>query len=169
MLNFAASVEHASSSQDRAEMDHIRSVLVPRFVVPRLTWRRNEAFLVLFLDEALQVLGAEVMFKGDANGMSVDLRDVARAALLRGAASVVVAHNHPTGDPTPSAADVRFTRRLRVVMTLACIAVRDHVIVARQAVYSMAERGPWTAPLAELAEFLGEPNVLHAHATGSAS
>jgi hypothetical protein len=123
--------------------------------------------MVLFLDADSAVIAADLMFRGDAETVMVSLAEVARAALHRGAHSIVVGHNHPKGCATPSAADIAFTRRLRVVMTLACIPVRDHIIVASNEIYSMAERGPWAAPLAELAVFLGQPDVLQTHAIPS--
>ncbi len=68
-------------------------------------------------------------------------RDVFRTALLAHAASVVVAHNHPTGDPTPSPDDVALTARLRAAGDLVGVPLTDHVIIGNGRYYSFQEAG----------------------------
>ena len=73
-------------------------------------------------------------------GVVVDRRVLFRAALLLGATSVVVAHNHPSGDSTPSPEDRALTRQLVAVGQMLDLQVHDHVILGRE-VYSFAQRG----------------------------
>lgn len=130
---------------------------------------RRELFVVFFLDAESTVFRSEILFRGSKERVMVSMTGVARTAMRHGAHSICVAHNHPIGGAEPSAEDVRFTRRLRVVMTVVGIPLVDHIIVARSGVYSMAEQGPWEAPLEELAVLIGDPGQLHTPAMGARS
>lgn len=122
---------------------------------PQLGALRHEAFAVAFLDAQGAVIRTDLMFHGDAETVFVNVSEIARAALRNGARSILVAHNHPLRDATPSPQDVRFTRRLLLVATVAGITLVDHLIFAGEDVHSMADQGPWEAPLEDLAELLG--------------
>jgi DNA repair protein RadC len=103
--------------------------------------RRREVFLCLFLDARHRPLGHEELFTGTVDGAVVHVREVAAAALALGAVNVVVAHNHPSGDPEPSAADAAITRRLQQALALLDIGLLDHLVVGAGRVVSLAERG----------------------------
>ena len=100
----------------------------------------QERFIVLALNTKLHVTGFKVIASGGMAGVEVDRRVLFRAALLLGATSVVVAHNHPSGDATPSAEDRALTRRLVAAGRMLDLQVHDRVILARD-VYSFAQRG----------------------------
>lgn len=123
----------------------------------------------MFLDAQAAVMRSAVMFRGNKDFVVVSLGAVARAALQCGAASILVAHNHTTDSAEPSAHDVRFTRRLALVMAIVGIPLLDHLIVAANgAIHSMTDAGSWTAPLDEFAAFMGDGDELHTRATEGA-
>ncbi|MFC0166702.1 DNA repair protein RadC [Pseudoduganella danionis] len=109
----------------------------------RLLFRQatSEAFHVLFLDVKNRLLEAREMFRGTLTHTSVYPREVVKAALASNAASVMLAHNHPSGSPEPSESDLLLTRALIQALALVDIRILDHFIVAGQQVYSFAEHG----------------------------
>lgn len=107
----------------------------------RLRDRPHEVFAVLFLDNRHRVLQYSELFRGTIDGAAVHPREVVREALERGAAAVILAHNHPSGVAEPSAADHAITRRLREALALVDISVLDHVVVGDGEAVSFADRG----------------------------
>jgi DNA repair protein RadC len=111
------------------------------FLTLQLGSRQFETFCVLFLDNRHRVLEFLELFRGTIDGASVHPREVVKEALLRNAAAVIVAHNHPSGVAEPSQADELITHRLRDALALVDIRMLDHLIVAGNTVLSFAERG----------------------------
>ncbi len=107
----------------------------------RLRHRPHEVFAALFLDSRHRALAFEEMFSGTLDGSEVHPREVVRRALAHNAASVIVGHNHPSGDPTPSQADRRVTQQLKQALNLVDIQLLDHIVVADGPPVSMAQRG----------------------------
>lgn len=107
----------------------------------RLGGLDKESFLVLFLDNANRLIAAEIMFTGTINATSVYPREVVRRALQLNAASLIVAHNHPSGSIKPSLADIELTQRLKSVLALVDITLLDHFIVTSETAVSMADKG----------------------------
>ena len=103
----------------------------------------REVFLVLLLDGKNQVLGFNVVSVGSLTAALVHPREVFAPAILGNAAALVMIHNHPSGDPEPSAEDRALTARLRQVGDLVGIRVLDHVVVGDGSFVSMAEREGW--------------------------
>ncbi|MCL5115953.1 MAG: DNA repair protein RadC [Firmicutes bacterium] len=93
--------------------------------------RDQEEFRVILLNTKGFVLGIETLFRGGLDRVEVFPREVFRSAVARSAASIVVAHNHPSGDPQPSRQDRELTRLLESAGELMGIPVLDHVIVGR--------------------------------------
>lgn len=106
-----------------------------------LAERPHEVFVVMFLDVQNRVIETVEMFRGTLTQTSVYPREVVIEALSRHAAAVIVAHNHPSGQPEPSRADESLTQVLKSALALVDVRVLDHFIVTRTAVTSMAERG----------------------------
>ena len=106
-----------------------------------LAHKEHEAFLVLFLDAKNRLLASEEMFRGTLTRASVYPREVVKAALAHNAASVILAHNHPSGIAEPSTADHILTEALQTALTLIDIRVLDHFVVAGNQFYSFAEHG----------------------------
>ena len=100
-----------------------------------------EHFVVLFLDVKNRLIEAETMFTGTLTSTSVYPREVVKRALYHNAACVMLAHNHPSGEPEPSQADHLLTRTLQQALALVDIRILDHFIVAGVQVHSFAEHG----------------------------
>ena len=134
-------IARASRILDRWYLRESEPIYCPSDAVPLLQMKLagldREAFAVLFLDSRHRTLAFEVMFYGTINGTMVYPREVARAALKHNAVAVIVAHNHPTGDPTPSRADEVLTDRLREVLALLEIKLLDHFVVAGNRCFSI--------------------------------
>jgi DNA repair protein RadC len=114
---------------------------VAAYLLPRFGGGEVEQVGVLLLDARHRLLHARVLTRGTVDASPVHPRDVFREATVAGAAAVVVFHNHPSGDPTPSGEDVALTRRLCRAGELMGIDVIDHVILAGSAYCSMREIG----------------------------
>jgi DNA repair protein RadC len=102
---------------------------------------RHERFFVLLLDGRHRLLREVVISQGTLTASLVHPREVFRPALREAAAAVVLAHNHPSGDPTPSAEDREITGRLAEAGILLGIPVLDHVVVAERGWSSLCELG----------------------------
>jgi DNA repair protein RadC len=100
-----------------------------------------ESFYVLFLDVKNRLIEAKEMFRGTLTHTSVYPREVVKEALARNAASVMLAHNHPSGTPDPSESDLLLTRALMQALALVDIRILDHFVVAGHQVHSFAEHG----------------------------
>lgn len=100
-----------------------------------------EVFSVLFLDAHNNVISHDAMFFGTLTQTSVYPREVVRSALAHAAAGVILSHNHPSGNATPSRADEMLTQTLKAALALIDVKVLDHIIVAGADSYSLAEHG----------------------------
>jgi DNA repair protein RadC len=101
----------------------------------------REVFRVALLDARNGLLRDVVVSAGTLSASLVHPREVFRPALLEPAASIILLHNHPSGDPAPSPEDVRLTRQLVESARLLDLRVHDHVVIGRGAYVSLAERG----------------------------
>ncbi|EIF4919610.1 DNA repair protein RadC, partial [Escherichia coli] len=101
----------------------------------------REEFRVLYLNNQNQLIAGETLFTGTINRTEVHPREVIKRALYHNAAAVVLAHNHPSGEVTPSKADRLITERLVQALALVDIRVPDHLIVGGNQVFSFAEHG----------------------------
>lgn len=107
----------------------------------KLAGLEHEVFAVLFLDAQNRLIRYEELFRGTLTQTSVYPREVLKAALACNAAGVILAHNHPSGFPEPSRADVAITTTLQQALALIDVRVLDHLVVATSGVVSLAERG----------------------------
>ncbi|MDF3034887.1 MAG: radC2 [Paucimonas sp.] len=103
--------------------------------------RPYECFAVLFLDVKNRLISSEELFRGTLTHTSVYPREVVKAALACNAASVLLAHNHPSGSPEPSGADIQLTKALKDALALVDVRVLDHLVVGVGTTYSFAEHG----------------------------
>jgi len=101
----------------------------------------REQFRVLFLDKKNQLIADEVMNEGTVDHAPVYPREVVRRALELGASAVILTHNHPSGDPTPSSADIDMTRQVIEAARALRIAVHDHLVIGREGVASFKALG----------------------------
>jgi DNA repair protein RadC len=103
--------------------------------------RPHEVFACVFLDVQNRVISIQELFRGTLTQTSVYPREVVIEALACQAASVILAHNHPSGSAKPSRADELLTQTLKAALGLVDVRVLDHIIVTRSAVLSFAESG----------------------------
>ncbi|HEU5219960.1 MAG TPA: DNA repair protein RadC [Gemmatimonadales bacterium] len=130
------------SREARPALPRIRSPEdVMRVVGPRLRDLAVEEFHLLALDSQSQVTRDVLITRGLLNSSLVHPREVFRAAIAEAAAGIILVHNHPSGDPTPSADDQAVTRQLVAAGELLDMPVYDHVIVAGDRFTSFATRG----------------------------
>lgn len=101
----------------------------------------QERVMLLLLDARHAVIREETLTIGTVNASLCSPRDVFIRALQAGASAVLVMHNHPSGDPSPSSEDIRLTRRLSEVGALLEVPLLDHIIVGDRCYYSMKEAG----------------------------
>jgi DNA repair protein RadC len=101
----------------------------------------HEVFGALFLDNRHRLIAFEKLFTGTIDGASVYPREVVKRTLHHNAGALILAHNHPSGDTEPSAADQSITRRLKAALALIDVRVLDHIVVSATATTSLSERG----------------------------
>ncbi len=128
----AAVVKRTVISSSSALSDYVRTALAHE---------AREQFRVLFLDKKNQLIADEVMNHGTVDHAPVYPREVMRRALELSASALILVHNHPSGDPTPSGADVQMTREIVEAGKALRIAIHDHLVVGRDGVASFKARG----------------------------
>lgn len=106
-----------------------------------LAKEHRELFIVIFLDNQNGVLGYETLFQGTIDGAAVYPREIVKAVLDNNSASVILAHNHPSGTAIPSEADKRITTRVIQALDTIDVRVLDHLVVGGIDIVSFAERG----------------------------
>ena len=119
---------HLSCPQDVAD-----------FLMPRLRYAAKEQFVVILLNNKNKVIGTEVVSEGSLSSSIVHPREVFAPAILHHAAAIMVAHNHPSGDPKPSIEDEEVTRQLLRSGKVLGIPMIDHVIIGDGNYYSFLE------------------------------
>jgi DNA repair protein RadC len=114
---------------------------VSDYLVVHYSEKPAEVFTCLFLDNRHGLIAAEDLFHGTIDGASVHPREIARRCLDLNAAAVILAHDHPSGNPTPSQADQRVTQRIKETLALVDVRVLDHFVVGGGDAYSFASHG----------------------------
>ena len=114
---------------------------VKEYLRAKLAGFEHEVFAVLFLDSQHRLIEYSELFRGTIDSASVYPREVVKEALRLNSAAVIISHNHPSGNPEPSAADKVLTQRLKEALGLVDVRTLDHIIVAGTDTTSFAERG----------------------------
>jgi len=114
---------------------------VAAYIGPMLVDAEQEIFLVLMMDTKHKVIDLVEISRGSLDSTIVHPREVFRPGVKLGASNIVAVHNHPSGDPTPSAEDRAITTRLAMTGEVVGIELLDHVIVARDGHYSFRDQG----------------------------
>lgn len=107
----------------------------------RLAPIEHEVFFVLYLDTRHSIIAGEIAFSGTIDGAEVHPREIVKLALLHNAAAIICAHNHPSNNPEPSAADRTVTARLKQALALVDVRLLDHFVVTGDSCTSLAARG----------------------------
>lgn len=108
---------------------------------PRVAGKNKEEVYVLALDSRLRLLGSAMVLTGSVSSVSLRPADIFREAIVHEAPKLMLAHNHPSGDPAPSAQDLAFTRKLKEGGELIGVAVIDHVILGQGRFFSFRREG----------------------------
>ena len=111
------------------------------FLQPKLTTRQREVFAVIFLSNKNEVIVYEELFQGTIDQTAVFPREILKRALFHNASAVVLSHNHPSGHPEPSQADISITDKIKSALEFVDVRTLDHIIVGGTESFSMAERG----------------------------
>ena len=111
------------------------------YAMPRLRFESKEHFAVLLLNTKNHVLAMPVISVGTLSASIVHPREVFQAAISHAAASMILVHNHPSGDPTPSSEDIAVTRRMVEAGKVMDIPVLDHIILGDDKFISLKEKG----------------------------
>ncbi|CDQ39433.1 MULTISPECIES: RadC family protein [Virgibacillus] len=111
------------------------------YIMEEMRGLKQEHFIALFLNTKNQIIHRQTIFIGSLNASIVHPREVFREAIKRSAASIIVAHNHPSGDPTPSQEDIHVTRRLAESGKMIGIELIDHIIIGDRKFISLKEKG----------------------------
>lgn len=114
---------------------------VAGLLMEEMMYERREIFMALFLNTKLQIESKSVISIGSLDAAPVHPREVFGPAVRRGAAAVLVAHNHPSGDPEPSPEDYAITERLTAASRIIGIRLVDHVIIGKGSFVSMRSEG----------------------------
>lgn len=142
LLQAAIELSRRSLHEELRVRDSLQTPATVRdFLTLWLRDRDFEVFAALFLDSQNRLISAEELFRGTLTQTAVYPREIARRALELNCAAIIVAHNHPSGVATPSAADRTLTHALRAALNPLEIPVLDHLIIAGNRYYSFAEAG----------------------------
>ena len=109
------------------------------FVRSEIAHEKQEHFVVLLLGTKNHIIGKETVFVGSLNASIVHPRETFKTAIRRSAAAIICLHNHPSGDPQPSAEDRNVTRRLKEAGEVVGIELLDHIIIGEERFYSFRE------------------------------
>lgn len=110
------------------------------FLVPKMRHLNKEVFKGIYLDSRNRFIKEEVLFVGTLNESLIHPREIFKTALVEGATAVILAHNHPSGDPEPSKEDIRVTKKMIRIGELMDILVLDHIIIGDNRYVSMKEK-----------------------------
>ena len=112
---------------------------VARYVAPMLRYEQKEHFLVMMLDVRNRILAMSTISVGGLTSSIAHPREVFREAIRHSAAALVLVHNHPSGDPSPSRADIELTRQMMKAGEIMGIPVLDHIVLANDEFVSIKE------------------------------
>lgn len=133
--------ELLARSRRSAGRSFTRLSAVIAHLTPSMAELPIETVRVLFLNPRNQLIVEEELSRGTVNHVTLYPRELVRRALLRGATAVVLAHNHPSGDPSPSAEDIAMTAQVEAALAAVEIALHDHLVIARRGAFSFRSNG----------------------------
>ncbi len=102
---------------------------------------KKEVFKVIYLNNRNQIINAEDLFEGTLDSIPIRPREIVESAIKHNAVSMIFAHNHPAGDPTPSKSDKQLTRDLVFMGMILQIRVLDHIVIGKNTYFSFADEG----------------------------
>ena len=114
---------------------------VAAFLKARLQYKQQEVFAVIYLNQANKILHYEIVSEGGITGTVADPRIILKKALQHNAVNIIVSHNHPSGNLSPSKADKDLTQKLKEAAQLLELKVIDHIIISNEGYFSFADEG----------------------------
>lgn len=127
------------------ESDYFSSASEPykaaQYLMPKMRYLDHEIVVVLALDTKNNIIGSKIISKGSANSATVDVRQIFTYAVLSNAASIVLAHNHVSGQTSPSPEDISLTHLIYSASIVMNIPLLDHIIIGDGSYYSFHENG----------------------------
>jgi DNA repair protein RadC len=127
------------------ELDNKYTIRSPEdaanYLIPELAPLQQEHFVALYLNVKNQILHKQTIFVGSLNASIVHPREIFRVAIRRSAAAIIVAHNHPSGNPSPSPEDIDVTKRLIEAGQILGVDLLDHLIIGDHQFISLKEKG----------------------------
>ncbi len=115
---------------------------VAQFLFTQIGYQKRESFGLVLLDQQHNLISFQALFTGTLNQASVHTREVIKTVLDNHAAAVILAHNHPSGDPTPSQSDIQLTQHLTEALDLVDVRCIDHIIIGDHGRWaSLAKKG----------------------------
>lgn len=143
-ITISAALELGNRKQSEPRND-IKSIKTSRdsfqLLKPYFNDLRQEEFYIILLNKALKPMKIERISIGKTDATLVDIKIIAKLALNYLASTIVVSHNHPSGNLTPSAADNQLTERIKGALNLLDIQLLDHIIIANDNYFSYADEG----------------------------
>ena len=143
-ITISAALELGNRKQSEPRND-IKSIKTSRdsfqLLKPYFNGLRQEVFYIILLNKALKPMKIERISIGKTDATLVDIKIIAKLALNYLASTIVVSHNHPSGNLTPSAADNQLTERIKGALNLLDIQLLDHIIIANDNYFSYADEG----------------------------
>lgn len=104
-------------------------------------YKEREEFRIIFLNSKNRVMGEEIQQRGTVDSVAIHPGEVVKSSVLKGAKSIILLHNHPSGDVTPSAADIAITKKVREGLASVDINLIDHLIVSKYEYFSFNDHG----------------------------
>lgn len=140
-ITAAFEISRRLAAQESEASPHFDADALGRALIAGYAHHRQERLGIVLLDSRRRVIRQRDVFIGTISHALVSTRDIVRCALESNAASVVLYHNHPSGDPAPSADDLLFTRKMTDALKLVDLELVDHLIIGANRFYSMKQRG----------------------------
>ncbi len=133
--------ERTLNTKEKPEIKITKPVQVFKLLKPELSKKKKEFFKIICLDTRSKVVAVETISVGSLNASLAHPREIFYSAIKNTAASFIIVHNHPSGDPTPSQDDIEITKKLKKLSEMLKIPLVDHVIIGSKDYYSFKENG----------------------------
>ena len=132
-------VKEKGMNYDAKKLNSPREIVLMMRRLLHMEQKAEEYCYTIALDSSCKVLGIFFISKGTVNSSLITSREIYMRALLAGAVQIILCHNHPSGDVTPSEQDIRITKQLKEAGELLCINFADHIIIGGETYFSFKE------------------------------
>ncbi|MBI2546603.1 DNA repair protein RadC [Candidatus Woesearchaeota archaeon] len=129
----------AEKNGNKVYLNHAKDIA--DMLMPTMSMLEQEHFKGIFLDTRNRLLRDATIFIGSLNASLVHPREVFKLAIAESAASIILCHNHPSGDPAPSVNDIKLTKKMVQIGELMGIEIADHIVIGKNKYVSMKEKG----------------------------